>query len=112
MSDHQLKQPEQPDLYKLLHVSSDANTTEIRKAYKRLSLVMHPDKNPVDPLATKRFQDLNNAYQILADPMLRLRYDLEQRPRLSCSLAAALSILRQDGLVGYGFSCFVRCWQV
>ncbi|PKI85157.1 hypothetical protein MVES1_001451 [Malassezia vespertilionis] len=62
-------------LYELLEVSVDATDIEIKKAYKRKSLANHPDKNPGDADAQRRFQDVAHAYETLSDPATRDAYD-------------------------------------
>jgi len=64
------------DYYSILKVSNTSSSTEIRIAYKKLSLICHPDKNPNDPNATKRFQELLEAYDVLSDPEKRRQYDV------------------------------------
>ncbi|KAF3843692.1 hypothetical protein F7725_002541 [Dissostichus mawsoni] len=59
----------------MLKVSRDASTREIRQAFKRLALTMHPDKNPGDSLAHDRFLEVNRAYEVLKDADLRKKYD-------------------------------------
>lgn len=63
------------DYYKILGVDRKANTDEIRKAYRKLALKYHPDRNPGDKAAEDRFKDINEAYQVLSDPEKRARYD-------------------------------------
>lgn len=62
-------------LYDILGVKPDASDKEIRKAYIQKAKEIHPDKNINDPKSTEKFQELNNAYQILKDPQARKRYD-------------------------------------
>ena len=63
------------DYYKILGVERKASADEIRKAYRKLALKYHPDRNPGDKAAEDRFKDLNEAYQVLSDTDKRARYD-------------------------------------
>ncbi|KAM9343047.1 dnaJ homolog subfamily C member 10 isoform 2-T2 [Pholidichthys leucotaenia] len=63
------------DYYELLGVSREASTREIRQAFKKLALTMHPDKNPGDPSAHEKFLQVNRAYEVLKDEDLRKKYD-------------------------------------
>lgn len=63
------------DFYKILGVSKDASTSQIKKAYRKLAMVYHPDKNPDDPEASDKFHDINEAYEVLSDEELREVYD-------------------------------------
>jgi len=63
------------DFYKILGVSKRADTNTIKKAYRKLAKALHPDKNPDDPEAEEKFQDLGVAYETLKDPDLRKIYD-------------------------------------
>ncbi|XP_026886024.1 dnaJ homolog subfamily B member 5 [Electrophorus electricus] len=62
------------DHYAILGVSSDSNEEEIRRAYKRLALRYHPDKNP-DADAEEKFKQIAQAYEVLNDPQKRSQYD-------------------------------------
>ena len=66
---------EYKDYYKVLGVERKASADEIRKAYRKLALKYHPDRNPGDKTAEERFKDLNEAYQVLSDDQKRARYD-------------------------------------
>uniref|UniRef100_A0A8C4QAF5 DnaJ homolog subfamily C member 10 n=1 Tax=Eptatretus burgeri TaxID=7764 RepID=A0A8C4QAF5_EPTBU len=63
------------DFYQLLGVSRDASNRDIRKAFKKLALTMHPDKNQDDPNAHEKFLKISRAYEILKDEDLRKKYD-------------------------------------
>ena len=61
--------------YDLLKVPTNASATDLKKAYYKEARVCHPDKNPGDPNAAKRFQELGHAYQILSNEQSRAHYD-------------------------------------
>jgi len=63
-----------PNHYSLLDVTRNSNPLEIKRAYKRLSLSLHPDKNP-DPAATEKFHQVKSAYDVLMDLELREVYN-------------------------------------
>jgi len=64
------------DYYEILNVSKDASPDEIKSSYRRLAKKYHPDLNPNDKEAEKRFKEINEAYEILSDPEKRKRYDM------------------------------------
>nr|CAD2183965.1 unnamed protein product [Meloidogyne enterolobii] len=68
-----------PDHYKTLDVSQNASKDEIKKAYKKLMLKYHPDKNKNDPKALEIAQKINAAYDILKDDEARKNHDNELR---------------------------------
>ena len=70
------------DFYKILEISRDASQSDIKKAYRKLALKYHPDKNK-SPNATKKFQDIGEAYSVLSDPVKRRRYDVGSRTPFS-----------------------------
>ena len=63
------------DFYAILGVSKDANNEEIKKAYKKLARENHPDLNPGDTEAEKRFKEISEASAILSDEGKRQEYD-------------------------------------
>ena len=63
------------DYYRILGVPRQANDKEIRTAYRRLTRQYHPDVNPDDPEAARRFKDVNEAHHVLSDPERRAYYD-------------------------------------
>src|SRR5438876_5184040 len=63
------------DFYEVLGLKRDASPDEIKKAYRQLALKNHPDKNPGDPEAERRFKEGAEAYEVLSDQGKRQRYD-------------------------------------
>ncbi len=63
------------DYYKVLGLDRTATQTDIRKAYRRLAKQYHPDINKDNPQAQERFQEINEANEVLSDPEKRKRYD-------------------------------------
>src|ERR1700742_977389 len=63
------------DYYKVLGVKKDASQDEIRSAYRKLARKHHPDLNPNDKEANKKFQQINEANEVLSDPEKRKKYD-------------------------------------
>jgi molecular chaperone DnaJ len=61
--------------YEVLGVARDASDADIKKAYHKLVLKYHPDKNPGDKVAEEKFKEVNNAFDILKDPQKRAAYD-------------------------------------
>jgi len=66
---------EYKDYYKILGVDRKASADEIKKAYRKLAMQYHPDRNPDDKKAEERFKEFNEAYQVLSDEKKRSRYD-------------------------------------
>src|SRR6202012_5180938 len=63
------------DYYKLLDVPRNASEADIKKAYRRLAMKFHPDRNPDDPEAEHRFKECKEAYEVLCDAHKRAVYD-------------------------------------
>jgi len=66
---------EYKDYYKILGVDRKASEDEIKRAYRKLALKYHPDRNPDNKQAEDKFKEINEAYQVLSDPTKRDRYE-------------------------------------
>lgn len=63
----ELKKSKRKDYYNILGIDKEAGDGDVKKAYRRLAIVHHPDKNPDDPAAAERFKDIGEAYETLSD---------------------------------------------
>ena len=88
---------EYKDYYKILGVQKNASQDEIKKAYRKLALKYHPDKNPDDKQAEERFKEIGEAWEVLRDPEKRKKYD---------QLGANWKQYQQAGAEAQGFGGF------
>jgi DnaJ homolog subfamily C member 7 len=70
----ELKKSKRKDYYKILGVEKDVDENGIKKAYRKLAIIHHPDKNPDDEAAADRFKDIAEAYETLSDPAYVFRF--------------------------------------
>jgi curved DNA-binding protein len=63
------------DYYRILQVEPEADQTTLKKAYHKLAIIWHPDRNPDSSVAEERFKAIAEAYAVLSDPVKRQRYD-------------------------------------
>src|SRR4051812_36448334 len=63
------------DYYETLGVARGANAEDLKKAYRKLAMQFHPDRNPGDQKAEQRFKDISEAYDVLKDDQKRAAYD-------------------------------------
>ena len=63
------------DYYDILGVSKGSSADEIKKAYRKLAIKYHPDKNPNDKSAEEKFKEAAEAYEVLSNPEKKQRYD-------------------------------------
>ncbi|MEG1798724.1 MAG: DnaJ domain-containing protein, partial [Synergistaceae bacterium] len=67
--------PGKKDYYDILGVARGASADEIKKAYRKLTRQYHPDANPGDAEAEKKYKEINEANEVLSDPQKRAQYD-------------------------------------
>lgn len=63
------------DYYEILGVSKDVTQDQLKRAYRKLAMKFHPDRNPDDPDAEKKFKEASEAFEVLKDPEKKARYD-------------------------------------
>ena len=77
------------DYYTILHISPGSSTEAIKKAYRKLAMEYHPDRNQKNPYAAAHFQEVREAYEVLSDPRKREAY--HQQRALARSAGKALN---------------------
>jgi molecular chaperone DnaJ len=89
------------DYYEVLGIERDASEEELKKAYRKLALKYHPDRNPNDKASEEKFKELGEAYEVLMDPQSRAAYDqyghaaFDSRARASAGFHNPADIFRE-----------------
>ena len=66
---------EKRDYYEVLGLQKGASEEEVKKAFRKMAMKYHPDKNPGDKAAEEKFKEINEAYSVLSDPDKKNKYD-------------------------------------
>lgn len=90
------------DYYEVLGVSRDCSADELKRAFRKLAMDLHPDRNPGNPEAEKQFKEAAEAYQVLSDPQRRRSYDLFGHSGVSAGAGGAGGGF--EGFEGWGFA--------
>ncbi|MFC4209606.1 DnaJ C-terminal domain-containing protein [Pedobacter lithocola] len=92
------------DYYKVLEITKDATTDDIKKAYRKQARKYHPDLNPNNEEANKKFQQINEANEVLSDPEKRKKYDRYGKDWQHAGQQSSQQQRPQSGGFGRGFS--------
>ncbi|YBU88135.1 MAG: DnaJ C-terminal domain-containing protein [Candidatus Walczuchella monophlebidarum] len=105
------------DYYEILGVSRNASAEEIKKAYRKLAIHYHPDKNPGNKTAEEKFKEAAEAYEVLSSPEKRKKYDQFGHSGIVNSYSEGAGMNMEDIFANFGeifgdafegaFSCFV-----
>ena len=68
--------------YEVLKLDESASSDEIKKAYRKLCLINHPDRNNSSSESTKKFQDITSAYELIGDESKRKQYDMQSKMQM------------------------------
>jgi molecular chaperone DnaJ len=88
------------EYYEILEITKTADATEIKKAYRKLALQYHPDRNQGDKEAEEKFKAINEAYQVLSDEQKRATYDRYGKSGLDSQGFSHFSDMRYEDIMG------------
>src|SRR5213078_3910603 len=90
------------DYYEVLGVNRDASEEDIKKAYRKLAMKWHPDRNPDNPKAEEHFKEAKEAYEVLTDAKKRPAYDQFGHAGVDPAAAAGAGAGFGQGQAGFG----------
>ena len=90
------------DYYEVLGVEKGASEADLKKAYRRLAMKFHPDRNPDDEKAEEKFKEATEAYEVLTDANKRAAYDQYGHAGVDPNMGAGGGGFGQDLLVAFG----------
>ena len=88
------------EYYEILEISRSADAAEIKKAYRKMALQFHPDRNQGDKEAEEKFKAINEAYQVLSDEQKRSTYDRYGKSGLDSQGFSHFSDMRYEDIMG------------
>lgn len=91
----------QRDYYEILEIARDASEADLKKAYRKLAMQFHPDRN-AEADAADRFKEINSAYEVLSDPAKRARYDRYGHAGVEAASAGGAGFDGFHGFEGFG----------
>lgn len=95
------------DYYRVLGVSRDAGSEDIKKAFRRLAFRYHPDRNPENAKeAEGRFKEINEAYEVLGNEQKRRQYDYLTSQRRSHAEGVGMNIAFRDSFGDFAYDSF------
>ena len=94
------------DYYEVLGVNRDAAEEDLKKAYRRLAMKWHPDRNPENPRAEEHFKEAKEAYEVLCDAQKRSAYDRHARQNSAADISRFFGPSSRSTLSSIG-----RPWQ-
>ena len=105
---------EKRDYYEVLGLEKGASEQEIKRAFRKMAMKYHPDRNPGDKEAEEHFKEVNEAYSVLSDPEKKANYDrfdamLELIPTPALARAA---VLRDSADLTISLTCLAACLEV
>jgi molecular chaperone DnaJ len=84
------------DYYRIMGLSGDASEEEIKRAYRKLAMQYHPDRNRDDPQSAEKLKEINDAYHVLGNKERKMTYDLMYHRRIEDNLFQGIESMHPD----------------